>query len=114
MGVREIRGFIRLPSPQQFNGAIAVVGLDDVSMIDAPAVRVAAATIGAIRGTCDRIAFRFTVEERRLTARSYVLAAEVRRSPAGRLSPGDFLTTAAFPWTPDDRGEQVLDVVQID
>jgi len=113
MGAREIRGFIRLPSPQQFNGAVAVVSLDDVSMIDAPSVRVAETTIDVIDGKHDRIPFRFTVDEQLLSSDSYVLAAEVRRSSKFQLIPGDFLTTVAFPWTPHHGGEQVLDVVKI-
>ena len=93
-------------------GAVAVVGLDDVGMIDAPSVRVAETTIDVVDGGgADSV--RFSVDEQLLSSNSYVLAAEVRRSSKSRLIRGDFLTTVAFPWTPHHCGEQVLDVVKI-
>lgn len=115
MGTLTIRGWIRLPSPQLFHDAVAIVGLDDVTSIDAPAVRVVEIIIDSICGLQDRIPFCLTTEESLLPAGSYVLAAEIRRSGKRALSRGDFLTTAAVPWTAGNHGDQVevLDVKQI-
>jgi len=107
-----IRGLIRLPSLQRFEDAVAIVGLDDVSMIDAPSVRVAETRVEPIRGLCDRIPFCLTANETLLTSDSYVLAAEIRRSGKEGLAKGDFLTTAAFPWVKGD-DDKVIDVEQI-
>ena len=107
-----IRGWIRLPSPQQFDGAVLIVGLDDVSKIDALSVGIAETVIDPVRGLCDRIPFCLTAEASLLTRGSYVLTAEIRH--AGRaLTRGDFLTTAAFPWAVGDRDDQVIDVTPI-
>ena len=52
-----IRGWIALPSPQWFDGATAIVGLDDVTLIDALSKRVAETVIEGISGQQDRIPF---------------------------------------------------------
>ena len=95
MGTVVIRGWIRLPSRQVFDDAVAIVGLDDVSKIDAPSVRIAETIIDPIRGLHDRIPFSLAAEERLLTSNSYVLAVEIRGSGKRALGPGDFLTTQA-------------------
>jgi uncharacterized lipoprotein YbaY len=108
-----IRGVVRLPSPQLFDDAVAIVGLDDVSKIDAPSVRVAETVITSIRGLRDLIPFCLLSEERLPDSHSYVLTAEIRRSKGRALSPGDFLTTVAFSWTSSDRDDKIVDVSQI-
>jgi len=107
-----ITGSIALPSAQLFEDAVAIVGLDDVSRIDAPSVRVAEMII-PVRGRQHRIPFRLTAEESSLTGDSFVLSAEIRSSEKSRLRPGDFLTTAAFPWRRDDTADMLLQVEKI-
>ena len=41
------------------------------------------------------------------------LAAEIRRSGADRLIPGDFLTTVAVPWTVDQTEGNSIPVTQV-
>lgn len=107
-----IKGSIALPSARLFEDAVAIVGLDDVSRIDLPSVRVAEMVI-PVRGSQHRILFRLTAEDSSLTGDSFVLSAEIRTSEKNRLRPGDFLTTTAYPWRRDDSGEMLLQVRQI-
>jgi hypothetical protein len=51
-------------------------------------------------------------DERSLTARSYILTAEIRRS-IDTLMQGDYLTTVAHPWSPNDSGDRLLAVTRI-
>jgi uncharacterized lipoprotein YbaY len=108
-----IRGWIQLPSPQSFDGAVAIVGLDDVTQIDAPSKRLAETAIQPIKGSVDRIPFRLEAEGELPTRNSYVLAAEIRCSGEGRIRPGDFLTTVAVPWTPGSAGDHAVEVKRI-
>jgi uncharacterized lipoprotein YbaY len=96
-----IHGWIALPSAQWFDGATAIVGLDDVTLIDALSKRVAETVIEGISGRQDRIPFSLEAQWDFRARDSYVLAAEIRRSGGDRLAPGDFLTTVAVPWTVD-------------
>ena len=94
-----IRGWIVLPSPQWFDGATAIVGLDDVTLIDALSTRIAETVIEGIQ----RAAGSHSVQPGSAVGfpghrDSYVLAAEIRCSGRDRLAPGDFLTTVAVPW----------------
>jgi uncharacterized lipoprotein YbaY len=102
-----IRGWIELPSPQFFDGAIAIVGLDDVTLIDAPSQRLAQTVIEGIHGRQDRIPFSLEVNRNFQPSGSYVLAAEIRCSGENRLRPGDFLTTVAVPWSDATEGNVV-------
>ncbi|HEV7409515.1 MAG TPA: hypothetical protein VGO01_13605 [Bradyrhizobium sp.] len=113
MATFTITGSIRLPAPQLLDGATAIVGLDNVSMIDARSVRIAETIIAPITGTLDRIPFSLTVTEPLPRSASYTLSAEIRRSGAAALSRGDFLTTTAFPWTEGALEGNVIDVRQI-
>jgi uncharacterized lipoprotein YbaY len=113
MGTFTIRGWITLGSTQWFDDAVAIVGLNDVSRIDSPSVRVVETIIAPIRGLQQRIAFCLMCEEATLTGDSFVLSAEIRRSDKTRLERGDFLTTAAFPWHRGDRDAPLLEVHQI-
>jgi len=96
-----IRGWIVLPLPQWFDGATAIVGLDDVTLIDALSTRIAQTVIEGISGRQDRIPFSLEAQWDFRGRDSYVLAAEIRRSGGDRLAPSDFLTTVAVPWTVD-------------
>ena len=113
MATFTITGSIRLPSAQLLDRATAIVGLDDVSMIDARSVRIAETVIAPVSGTLDRIPFSLTVTEPVSKSASYTLSAEIRRSKPGALSRGDFLTTAAFPWTEGKVEGNVIEVRQI-
>jgi uncharacterized lipoprotein YbaY len=114
MGAFVIRGWIRMPSPERFDGAVATIGLDDVTMIDAPSVRIAETSIAPVQGLRDRIPFELTVDDGGLqSSNSYILSAEIWRSGKRALSPGDFATTAAYPWRIGDAGEHILDVARV-
>jgi uncharacterized lipoprotein YbaY len=114
MGAFVIRGWIRLPSPEQLDGAVATIGLDDVTMLDASSVRVAETSIDPVHGLNDRIPFQLTVDESRLqSSNAYILSAAIWRSGKRALSPGDFATTAAYPWTVGDSQEHILDVTRV-
>jgi uncharacterized lipoprotein YbaY len=108
-----IRGWIQLPSPHPFNGAVAVVGLDDVTRIDAPSERVAETIIEPIQGSHDRIPFCLESDVNLSTPNSYVLAAQIRCSGENRLRPGDFLTTVAVPWTVGRTHDNIVEVSRI-
>jgi hypothetical protein len=108
-----INGWIRLPAPQLLDGATAIVGIDDVSMIDARSVRVAETVIAPVSGTLDRIPFSLAVPESLPRSASYRLSAEIRRSRPEALSRGDFLTTTAVPWTEGKLEGHVVDVCPI-
>jgi uncharacterized lipoprotein YbaY len=113
MGKITLRGWIQLPSTQVFEGAVAIVGLDDVTLIDAPSRRIAEAVIESVNGSLHRIPFRLEVEGSLSTLKRYVLTAEVRTSREERIHPGDFLTTVAVPWTPGDTGDNAVPVSRI-
>jgi len=113
MGTMALRGWIQLPSTQVFDGAMAIVGLDDVTLIDSPSRRKAETLIEPVNGSLVRIPFQLDVDESLSPRNSYVLTAEVRKLRKDRIQSGDFLTTVAVPWSPGDRGEAVVPVSQI-
>ena len=113
MSTISIRGWIQLPSRHEFERAVATVGLDDVTQIDAPSKRIAETVIEPITGFLDRIPFCLEAEGNLSTHNSYVLKAEIRRSQEMKLRPGDFLTVVAVPWLPGDTGGNALPVKQI-
>jgi uncharacterized lipoprotein YbaY len=105
-----------LPALENFpEGAVAVVGLDDVTQIDAPSNRIAETMVSSISGPRDRIPFTLTVEERSIDRGSYVLSAEVRRDGTSGLRPGDFLSTVAHPWRTreSESSDQIVRVSRI-
>jgi uncharacterized lipoprotein YbaY len=113
MNTFAITGWIRLSSPQSFEDAVAIVGLDDVTRLDVPSLRVAEAFIDHVNGVMDRISFRLTLPGCLSKFASYVLSAEIRRSGGSSLRSGDFLTVAAHPWTHGRLDGNVIDVNQI-
>jgi len=109
-----IRGMITLPSPQRFDRAVAIVGLDDVTLVDADSTRIAEAVIDPVDGMHARIPFVLTVDASALRASSsYVLAAEIRTTRKDALSRGDFLSTAAHPWSAASHREATIAVQRI-
>jgi uncharacterized lipoprotein YbaY len=108
-----IDGWIELPAPHAFNDAVAVVGLDDVTYVDAPARRVMETVVAPIIGSQARIPFSMRGDVDVSERRRYVLAAVIYGSGERRLQPGDFLTTAAHPWTAGAGHDNVLRVSRI-
>ena len=113
MGKITLRAGYELPSTQVFDGATAIVGLDDVTLIDALSTRIAETVIEGISGRQDRIPFSLEVQWDFRARDSYVLAAEIRRSGGDRLAPGDFLTTVAVPWTVDQTEGNSVPVTRV-
>jgi|SRR6266545_483917 len=108
-----IRGWIELPSRLLFDGAVAVVGLDDVTQIDSRSKRVAETVIERICGWQDRIPFNLEARGDFQARNSYVLAAEIRCAGKKHLGPGDFLTTVAVPWTVDKTDGNLVPITRI-
>ena len=108
-----IRGWIKLPSRQLFDNAIAVVGLDDVTQIDSSSKRVAETIIERICGWQDSIPFSLEAHWDFQSRNSYVLATEIRCSGEKGLRPGDFLTTVAVPWTVSETDGKLVPVSRI-
>jgi uncharacterized lipoprotein YbaY len=109
-----IRGWIALPSTQRFDDAVAVVRLDDVTLVDAKSVRVAQTVIDSIKGERDRIPFTLHVDRDSLRRSSaYSLTAEVRVLRKDKLSDGDLLSTASYPWSVDQTDEAIIVVQRI-
>ncbi len=108
-----VHGWIVLRRAEVFRSAMAIVGLDDVSYVDRPAVRIAKTVIAPIDGLKDRIPFRFDGDEKLLTGNSFAVSAAIRCSDNTRLRHGDFLTTSAHPWLPGEDRELLLAVSQI-
>lgn len=109
-----IRGWVTLASPQRFDGAVAIVGLDDVTHVDADSTRVAQVVVEPLNGVHARIPFALTVDTDALRASaSYVLAAEIRTSGKDELSRGDYLSTAAHPWSTANDREATIPVQRI-
>lgn len=108
-----VRGWIELPARELFTAAVAVVGIDDVTKIDAPSRRVAETVVEPVNGWQDRIPFSLKVQGEVSARNSYVLSAEIRRFGEKDLRPGDFLTTVAVPWTAAETGRNVVPVSRI-
>jgi hypothetical protein len=109
-----IRGWVTLASPQRFNDAIAIVGLDDVTHVDVESKRLAQVVMEPLIGLYGRVPFALTVDISALCASSsYALTAEIRITTKGNLSRGDFLSTAAHPWSPASDREVTIPVQRI-
>jgi hypothetical protein len=108
-----IRGVIILPQQETFADATAIVGLDDVTMIDAPSRRIAETTIAHVHGAWKRIPFELTARFDPSAAASYVLAAEIRVGPRDAPGLADYLSTIACPWSPADVDQKTIFVQRI-
>lgn len=109
-----IRGWVTLMPPQRFDHAVAIVALDDVTYVDAESTRIAEVVIEPVCGVHARIPFSLRVEASALRASSsYVLTAEIRTLHKDALSRGDFLSTAAHPWSSTSDGEATIAVQRI-
>src|SRR5205085_8313170 len=82
-----VRGWIELPGRELLDRAVAIVVLDDVTMIDSPAVRVAETVIEGISGWQDKIPFSLEVRGELSVRSSYVLSAQIRQFGAKDLRP---------------------------
>lgn len=113
MSKTTISGSIRLPARQSFTNAVAIVGLDDVTLVDAPSRRIAETVIEPVDGSLERIPFRLETQATFPAGKAYVLSAEIRRSGETRIGPGDFVTTVAVPWAPGAAGDTDVPVSRI-
>jgi uncharacterized lipoprotein YbaY len=107
-----IKGIVRLAAPDVFEDATVIIGLDDVSLIDAPSRRIAERTIEHVRGPRAEIPFRLEVPSGLSRSSDYVLSAEIHRSGEA-LAAGDYLSVAACPWRPGETEDQVIPVRKI-
>lgn len=108
-----IRGVIRLAQREMFDDATAIVGLDDVTMIDAPSRRVAEKIIEHVRGLQTEIPFELTARFEPSASASYVLSAEIRLGAGDPHGPADHVSTIACPWSPADVGRKTVPVRKI-
>ena len=109
-----ICGWIILQSPEQFDDALAVVALDDVTQIDSKSTRVAEVVIKPLHGVFARIPFSLRVDASAVRASSsYSLVAEIRTKRNEELSRGNFLSTAAHPWSMAGDREATIAVQRI-
>ncbi|MEA2863509.1 MAG: hypothetical protein QOF14_5781 [Hyphomicrobiales bacterium] len=103
----DIAGIVRLESPEPLDAALLVVALLDVTYLDAPS-RIVAERSYQISGRPAEIPFHLPLPEAVLPASaSYVLKAEIRRTNPADLRRGDYLSTAAHPWSPGETGAVV-------
>ncbi|GAA0750361.1 YbaY family lipoprotein [Ideonella azotifigens] len=101
MATITIPGSVRLPGPRRLHDAELIVGLDDVLMLDARAIRVAETRIRSLDGMRETVSFTLRFDETKLKHSTYVLSAEIHQFAHDCLAPGDFLTTASYPWNRD-------------
>ncbi len=103
-----ISGFVRLERPAEFDLALLVVALHDVTYVDAPSRIVAERVYERISGHRDEIPFRLSLPENLPVSASYALKAEIRRSARAALRPGDYLSIAAHPWSPGETSAVIV------
>lgn len=107
-GPRTVSGTLHLADAVA-PGTIVRVKLEDVSRLDAPAVVVGEAVLplasGAIAGT--NIPFSITVPAVS-EAESYVVRAHVDTTGSGDISPGDLVSTRAYPVLTQGNPDRVL------
>lgn len=109
-----IHGRILLPASEQAREGVAIVGLDDVTVIDSLSRRIAEQVIDPLPSRATEIRFSLQVPASLvLDAASYSLAAEIRTSSRKSLSPGDYLSTVSHPWSPGDDAEHLIQVQRI-
>ena len=109
-----IRGWIALTSKEHLEDAVATVSLDDVTHIDAESTRIAEVVIEPLHGVFARIPFSLRVDASAVRASSsHSLAAEIRTKRNKALSRGDFLSTAAHPWSMESDHESTIAVQRI-
>jgi uncharacterized lipoprotein YbaY len=100
--MRIIRGAVVLSTPTPLSGAVVVVRLLDVSLVDAPA-RVIAETRFVLRDSggapTHRIPFVLTIDPTSALGAHASLSAEVRLGSGERLQAGDWVTTQSVALT---------------
>lgn len=108
-----IQGIISLARQEMFADATAIVGLDDVTMIDAPSRRIAETIIEHVSGLRDQIPFELTTRFEPSASASYALAAEIRLGPRDAPGLADYVSTIACPWAPTDVAPKTILVQRI-
>lgn len=101
MATITIRGSVCLPGPRRLYDAELIVVLNDVLMLDAPAIRVAETRIRPLDGMHETVSFTLSFDETNLKHPTCILSAEIHQFAHDRLAPGDFLTTVSYPWNRD-------------
>lgn len=94
-----IAGIVQLADADEFDNAVLIVALHDVSWIDAPSRTVAERTYRPISGRHSEFRFCLALPGSLPTSASYSLKAEIRRGDPKALRSGDYLSTAAHPWS---------------
>jgi hypothetical protein len=102
-----------MPAPEVFDSATVVIGLDDVTKIDALSHRVAETKVGPISGRQQEIPFVLALPEPLPRTASYELSAEIRRAGGNAIRPGDFLSIVSHPWSLGDDRHEVIHVEKI-
>ena len=84
-------GTVDLPTETRFVGATVIVRLFDTTLIDTRAGLVGQTTL-FVRGLHLRIPFDMTISVEALDARSTTVTAEIHKTEATALHPGDWVT----------------------
>lgn len=107
-----ITGIVRLERAEELDNAVLVVALHDVTYVDAPSRTVAERVYPPISGRHAEIPFCLALPNDLPPSASYSLKAEIRRGDPDALRSGDYLSTAAHPWSPRE-AEAVIVVRKI-
>ena len=94
---RELVGQLSLEPPGNFDGALVVIRLDDVSCIDAPAQNVAALEFKLWGTKLQSLPFRLVIPPH-TGARRLSVSAEIHMDGSESLQPGDYRNAVAAPW----------------
>ena len=105
---RSLAGVVRLDRADKLDGAVLIVALHDVTYVDAPSRVVAERSYDALSGIHSEIPFSLDLPADLSSRASYALKAEIRRSDRDELTPGDYLSTVAHPWTPGETRAVIL------
>ncbi len=105
---RSIAGVVRLQPADKLDDAVLIVALHDVTYLDAPSRIVAERRYGAISALHGEMQFCLGLPSDLPSDARFVLKAEIRRSDPNLLSSGDYISTAAHPWTPGEAQATIL------
>ncbi len=89
-----------LPVPALFSGAMVVVRLLDVTLIDVPARVIAELAFPFSGGPVERIPFELQLDEPITDSTQVTLSAEIRAKGTQALKIGDWLTTRSYGVSP--------------
>jgi len=102
-----LSGIVRLDQPGNFDDAVLIVGLHDVSYVDRPS-RTLAERAYRLSGPYSDIQFSLCLPESLPSAAAYALRAEIRCKDPKQLSRADYVSTIAHPWSPGDTHPALL------